>query len=82
MLSTDVGIAPLALRGIPGTLAAPCDLATWTATLEAHLDDPDPRVEGRDRAALFDSNRMAMRVFEVYRALTQERPEIALEREI
>ena len=70
VLSTDVGIAPLALAGVAGTLAAPFDAARWLATLEGHLNDPDPRVEGRARAALFDSNRMAMRVFEAYRALS------------
>lgn len=75
VLSTDVGIAPLALDGVPGTLAAPFDVATWLRTLRPHLDDPDPRVDGRARAALFDSNRLAMRVFQTYRALTQERSE-------
>jgi hypothetical protein len=43
----------------------------WLRTLGPHLDSADPRVAGRSRAALFDSNRMAMRVFEAYRALTQ-----------
>jgi teichuronic acid biosynthesis glycosyltransferase TuaC len=71
VLSTDVGIAPLALRGIKGTLAAPFAVDDWMVVLQPHLDDPDPRIEGRSRAALFDSNRMAMRVFEAYRALTQ-----------
>jgi hypothetical protein len=47
-------------------------------TLRPHLADPDPRVEGRARAALFDSNRMAMRVFEAYRALTVGSQEKAL----
>jgi glycosyltransferase involved in cell wall biosynthesis len=74
ILSTDVGIAPLALSGIEGALAAPFDVDRWLTALRPHLDDPDPRVEGRDRAALFDSNRMAMRVFEAYRALTQNEP--------
>jgi teichuronic acid biosynthesis glycosyltransferase TuaC len=77
-LSTDVGIAPLALKGLPGTLAAPFDVDSWLAVVRPHLDDPDPRVDGRARAALFDSNRMAMRVFEAYRALTQGRAESAL----
>jgi teichuronic acid biosynthesis glycosyltransferase TuaC len=72
--STDVGIAPLALTGIPGTLVAPFDRETWLAALRPHLDDADPRIDGRARAALFDSNRMAMRVFEAYRALTQSGP--------
>ena len=71
VLATDVGIAPLALKGVRGTLVAPFDLQRWLAAVKPHLDAPDPRIEGRARAALFDSNRMAMRVFEAYRALTQ-----------
>jgi glycosyltransferase involved in cell wall biosynthesis len=70
-LSTDVGIAPLALEGVKGTLAAPFGVERWLTVLRPHLDNPDSRVRGRARAALFDSNRMAMRVFEAYRALTQ-----------
>ena len=70
VVSTDVGIAPLALRGVAGTLAAPFDRAAWLAALRPHLDDPDSRVAGRARAGLFDSNRMAMRVFEAYRELS------------
>jgi teichuronic acid biosynthesis glycosyltransferase TuaC len=70
VLSTDVGIAPVALRHVDGTLVAPFDLDIWLAAVTPHLNDPDPRVHGRARAALFDSNRMAMRVFEAYRALT------------
>jgi glycosyltransferase involved in cell wall biosynthesis len=69
VLSTDVGIAPVALRGIEGALAAPFDRERWLAALRPHLDDPDPRIEGRARAELFDRNRMAARVFEVYREL-------------
>ena len=73
--STDVGIAPVALRDLPGAHVAPYDTATWLAAIGPHLDDPDPRVAGRARAAAFDSNRMAMRVFEAYRALTRSGPE-------
>jgi glycosyltransferase involved in cell wall biosynthesis len=78
VLSTDVGIAPLALRGVAGTLAAPFDVRSWTAAVQRHLDDPDPRIAGRARAGLFDSNRMAMRVFEAYRALIEDEPQSAL----
>ena len=74
VLSTDVGIAPLALSGVAGTLVAPFETTAWLAAVRPHLDDPDPRIAGRARAALFDSNRMAMRVFEAYRALTQSGP--------
>jgi teichuronic acid biosynthesis glycosyltransferase TuaC len=74
VLSTDVGIAPVALRGIAGTLCAPFDRDRWLSALEPHLADPDPRVHGRGRAQLFDRNRMAARVFEVYRALASGSP--------
>ena len=69
VLATDVGIAPLALAGIRGTLCAPYDRAAWERALAPHLDDPDPRVEGRSRAALFGSRRMAERVACAYREL-------------
>ena len=69
VLSTDVGIAPVALSGVEGTLCGPYDRDRWLAALRPHLADPDPRIEGRARAELFDRNRMAARVFEVYRAL-------------
>jgi len=70
VLSTDVGIAPLALRDVEGTLCAPFDLDVWLRAVRPHLADPDPRIEGRRRAELFDRNRMARRVFETYRELT------------
>jgi glycosyltransferase involved in cell wall biosynthesis len=74
VLSTDVGIAPLALRGVAGTLARPFDESAWRDAVRPHLDSPDPRVAGRARAGLFDSNRMAMRVFEAYRELSSGSP--------
>jgi glycosyltransferase involved in cell wall biosynthesis len=74
VLSTDVGIAPLALNGIGGTLCAPYNRDRWLAALKPHLSDRDPRIEGRGRAELFDRNRMAARVFEAYRELISERP--------
>jgi teichuronic acid biosynthesis glycosyltransferase TuaC len=70
VLSTDVGIAPVALRGVGGTLCAPYERDRWLRALEPHVADPDPRVDGRPRARLFDRNRMAERVFETYRELT------------
>jgi glycosyltransferase involved in cell wall biosynthesis len=70
VLSTDVGIAPLALSGIDGCLCAPFDVATWARSARVHLDARDPRVDGRARAALFGRDRMARRVFQTYRDLT------------
>ena len=71
VLSTDVGIAPLALSGIDGCLCAPFDTALFAASAKAHLDAGDPRVSGRGRAALFGRDRMARRVFQTYRDLLE-----------
>jgi teichuronic acid biosynthesis glycosyltransferase TuaC len=69
VLATDVGIAPLALAGIEGTLCAPYDRGRWLEALAPHLEADDPRVEGRARAELFGSRRMAERVLFAYRDL-------------
>jgi teichuronic acid biosynthesis glycosyltransferase TuaC len=66
VLATDVGVARLVLEGVDGTLCAPFDPARWGAALAPHLAAEDPRVEGRARAALFDRNRLAERVFRAY----------------
>jgi teichuronic acid biosynthesis glycosyltransferase TuaC len=69
VLATPVGIAPVALTGIAGTVCAPFDVPAWRAALAGHLDDPDPRVSGRDRAELFSASRMAARVAAAWRGL-------------
>jgi teichuronic acid biosynthesis glycosyltransferase TuaC len=69
VLATDVGIAPIALAGIPGALCAPWNVSVWRDALAPHLADPDPRIAGRARAALFGSRRMAERVACAYRDL-------------
>lgn len=66
VLATDVGIAPLALHGIEGTLCAPFGVDAWRPLAARHLDDPDPRIGGRNRAALFGRDHMARRVFRAY----------------
>jgi len=71
VLSTEVGIARLALEGIDGTLCAPFDERTWADALRPHLEQADPRVDGRARAALFDRNRLARRVFHAYEDITE-----------
>jgi glycosyltransferase involved in cell wall biosynthesis len=71
VLATDVGIAPLALAGIAGTLCAPFDPGAWQRALAPHLEHHDPRVEGRGRAALFGSRRMAERVACAYRDILE-----------
>ena len=66
VLATDVGIAPLALAGVEGALCGPFDAAQWAAVAARHLEDHDPRVAGRARAALFGRDRMARRVLKAY----------------
>src|SRR4051794_19294168 len=66
VLATDVGIAPLALAGIEGTLCAAFDASRWAGAAAEHVAAADPRVEGRSRAALFDRTRLAERVFRAY----------------
>ena len=81
VLATDVGIAPLALKHVPGTLCAPFDATAWSEALRPHLAATDPRIAGRARAAIFDRNRMAERVFRAYqdvlRAPLYSRPDVA-----
>ncbi len=67
VLSTPVGIAPYALKGISGTLCAPFDLDTWAAAARPLLDSPDPRVEGAARAASLSAAGMAERTIVAYR---------------
>ena len=55
VLATPVGVHPAALDGVPGTLCAPYDRAAWQAALAPHLQASDPRVAGRDRAALWSA---------------------------
>ena len=62
VLATPTGVHGVALGGIDGALCEPFELERWKAALMPHLDDPDPRVDGRGRAALFSSDAMAARV--------------------
>jgi glycosyltransferase involved in cell wall biosynthesis len=59
---TPVGIHPVALDGIDGAFCAAWDRDVWRAALRPVLEADDPRVDGRDRAALFSADRMAARV--------------------
>jgi glycosyltransferase involved in cell wall biosynthesis len=72
VLSTPVGIAPLVLDSVEGALCAPFDADRWKELLASHLSAADPRIEGRSRAALFSSERMADRVMAAYAELTGE----------
>lgn len=69
VLSTPVGVAPLLLGGVEGCLAEPFEAETWARIAGAHLDAPDPRVAGRERAGWFSASLMASRVLAAYREL-------------
>lgn len=62
VLATRTGVHPVALDGINGALCAPFDLEQWSQALAPHFKARNPRVEGRARAELFSSDRMAERV--------------------
>ena len=69
VLATPVGIHAQALEGIDGALCAPYDRDVWSRALAPHLAASDPRVEGRERAGEFSSERMAARVADAWRDL-------------
>ena len=76
VLATPVGIHAEVLRGVPGTLCAPFDLAGWRAALTPHLEADDPHVDGRDATARFSTIAMARRVLAAWTtALTGRRDE-------
>jgi teichuronic acid biosynthesis glycosyltransferase TuaC len=70
VLSTPVGIAPIALADLPGTLCADFDLAAWRAALVPHVNHPDPRIDGRARAEPYCTDRMAAQLVAAWRELT------------
>lgn len=72
VLATAVGIAPLALDGIAGTLCGPFESERWAAAVTPHVAAADPRIDGRARAALFDRNRFAERVLRAYQDVLAE----------
>jgi glycosyltransferase involved in cell wall biosynthesis len=76
VLATPVGIAPLALSGIAGSVCSAFDAGTWRAAVAPHLADPDPRVDGRGRAELFSAARMAARVAAAWHGLPYGRSPI------
>ena len=71
-LGTPVGIHPLALDGIEGSLCAPWDLEVWRRALAPHVAAADPRVRGRARAEIFSAERMAARMVAAWRELAAE----------
>jgi glycosyltransferase involved in cell wall biosynthesis len=72
VLSTPVGIAPLALRGVAGALCAPFEIDAWLEAVRPHLTTPDPCVDGVSRAEQFSAARMAERTIVAYRAVLSD----------
>lgn len=69
VLATPVGIHPEALAGIDRCLCAEYDRAAWADHVRELLDDRDPRVAGRDRAARWGADGMARRVAAAWREI-------------
>lgn len=69
VLSTPVGVAPYALRGIEGCLCAPFEPEAWAALARRHLEATDPRVAGAAQAETLSAERMAERLAVAYRHL-------------
>jgi len=72
VLSTPVGIAPHALRGLDRSLCMEYDPGTWSDFAAALLGEDDPRTDGRPRAQALSARRMADRVALAYRDLLAE----------
>jgi teichuronic acid biosynthesis glycosyltransferase TuaC len=66
VLATPVGVHAAALEGVGGTLCAPYEREAWQAALRPHLEASDPRVQGRERAALWSARAMARRVLDAW----------------
>ena len=80
VLATPVGVHAEALAGIAGTLCAPYERRRWAAALAPMLADPDPRVEGRERARRYSAEAMAARVVAAWRALLGDGPAVETSR--
>lgn len=67
VLSTPVGVAPLALAGLPDTLCEEFEIERWAAFLTGVTGSSGERVPGgREAAKAFSARRMAERVMLAY----------------
>ena len=71
VVATPVGIHAEALEGVAGTACVPFDAPTWRAAVMPHLEAADPRIAGRAAAERWSADRMAARVVDAWRALTE-----------
>jgi teichuronic acid biosynthesis glycosyltransferase TuaC len=72
VLARPTGVHAEALEGIAGTHCGEWNLERWRAALEPHLQDADPRVQGRARAFEFSADALAARVAAAWRWLGSE----------
>ncbi len=78
VLSTPVGIAPHALRGLDHSLCSSFEPEAWSRFASDLLSEPDPRTRGRERAEALSARRMADRVALAYADLLGENGDGAL----
>jgi glycosyltransferase involved in cell wall biosynthesis len=71
VLATPVGVHPQALEGVAGTLCAPFEVERWRAAAAPHIDDPDPRIAGREHAEQYSATRMSARLADAWRELLE-----------
>lgn len=69
VLATPVGVAAQALDGVEGCYCGEFEPSVWAAALESLLAQPDPRIDGRERAEAYSAQRLAERVYEAWRDL-------------
>jgi glycosyltransferase involved in cell wall biosynthesis len=74
VLATPVGIHATALAGVPGAWCEPFDAGRWRAIVDGILAVPATRSDGRERAELFSSDRMAARVVAAWHELASPQP--------
>lgn len=72
VLATPTGVHAALLDGLDGVLCAPYGRERWAAALAPHLEAPDPRVAGRERAERYGARAMARRVLEAWSELLGE----------
>ena len=77
VMSTPVGVAPLVLRGLPGTLCEDFETGRWADFLIGLGEGSNRGIPGgREAAATFSAGRMAERVLVAYReVLGETRPD-------
>ncbi len=71
VLATPVGVHQQAMDGVAGALCAPFDEERWRAAVAPHLNNPDPRIAGREHAEQYSATRMARRLADTWRELLQ-----------